>query len=305
MAQDGIDRQASEDPTEHRELWTVEPPMAGRDVANLQRGIRDRLRPRGIGSDEVPVAEHGKHTYLTGLAAIEAQYFLGLRSDTYLKHDDEWHRCVTIGAQQVIRDPEQHRTAEQRGRAKERRAQLDRGPRYYADLLRQHEDEPSGKGADAALDYARGAIGVTESPAGSNWGGRITGWIKATGYNSPVPWCGCFTNACIMAAGVPSGAGWIGYTPYIVSRARNRVDGWSWHRDGKPGDLHLCDTPGGDPAVHVGIVEKSLGGGRYQVIDGNTSSGSGGSQANGGGVFRRVRSTSGNFRIIGFARPPY
>lgn len=133
MAQDGIDRQASEDPTEHRELWTVDPPMAGRDVANLQRACADRLRARGIGSDDVPIAEHGKFTFLTALACIEAQYFLGLRSDTYLKRDAEEHLCVTIGAQRTIRQPGE-RTEVQLQRARDRQGQLDRGPRYYDDL---------------------------------------------------------------------------------------------------------------------------------------------------------------------------
>lgn len=307
MAQDGIAREPSNDPTAHRELWTVDPPLEGRDVANLQRAIIDRLRPRGISSDEVPVATHGHHTYATGLAAIEAQYFLGLRSDTYLKRDNEWHRCVTVGAQHIIRDPDPYRNAEHLHRARERRGQLDRGPRYYDDLLSQHEDEPRGSGPDAALKYAAGAIGVTERPAGSNWGPRIEGWIRAAGYTSPVPWCGCFVNACLIAAGVPSGAGWIGYTPYIVSRARAGTGGWSWHgpRSGRRGDLALFDTPGGDPAVHVAIVEDRRNATLYQTLEGNTSPGSSGSQANGGGVFRRARSTSGHFRVIGFARPPY
>lgn len=306
MPQDGITRKPAENPAVHRALWTVDPPYEGRDVANLQRALIDRLRSRGIGKDEVPVATHGKFTYATALAAIEAQYLLGASSITYLKRDDDWHRCLTIGAQRIIRDPDS-RDETQLKRARERRAQLERGPRYYRELLRSHEGSPlaEGGGAAAALAYARKHIGVTESPSGSNWGGPIVGWIRAAGYDSPVPWCGCFVNACVIAAGVASGAGWIGYTPSIVNRAKAGTDGWSWHADGKPGDLALFDTPGGDIAVHVGLVEKADGGGTYQTIEGNTSSGSTGSQANGGGVFRRHRSTAGIFRIVGFARPPY
>lgn len=305
MPKDGIPRSSSADPTVHRELWTLDPPMEGRDVANLQRAIIDRLRPRGIGRNDVPVATHGKFTYQTALAAIEAQYFLGLASETYLKHDDEWHRCVTIGAQRAIRDPAA-RTRVQLDRAKERRGQLEKGPRYYLDLLRQHEGGiPRTTGPDAALAFASKHVGVTEQPAGSNWGPHIEGWIRAAGYVGPVPWCGCFVNACLMAAGLPSGAGWIGYTPSIVTRAKSGIEGWSWHGVGEPGDLALFDTPGGDSAVHVGIVEKRLSTSTYQSVEGNTSSGPGGSQANGGGVFRRERSTAGTFRIIGFARPPW
>lgn len=117
--------------------------------------------------------------------------------------------------------------------------------------------------------------------------------------------CGCACNSFCMAGGVPSGAGWIGYTPAIVTRARRKIGGWSWHSTGEPGDLALFDTPGGDPAIHVGMVEKRVNATTYMTIEGNTSSGSSGSQSEGGGVYRRRRSTQGNFRIIGFARPPW
>ena len=46
-AQDGVDREASQDPSVHRVLVVVDPPMQGRDVANLQRAIRARLKARG------------------------------------------------------------------------------------------------------------------------------------------------------------------------------------------------------------------------------------------------------------------
>jgi hypothetical protein len=108
-----------------------------------------------------------------------------------------------------------------------------------------------------------------------------------------------------MAGGLPSGAGWIGYTPSILNRAKQGTAGWSFHMDGQPGDLVLYDTPGGDPAVHVEIVRKRLSSTTYSTIGGNTSSGDG-SQSDGGMVARHDdRSTMGTFRIIGFARPPW
>lgn len=294
-------RSASENPDVHRELIVMDPPMLGRDVANLQRNIEARLKSRGL-TDDVPVPTHGKFTHATWVAAVEAGYFLGLLATTYLA-TDKGRGLSTEGAQTVIRDPET-RTDEQLDRAKERKAQLDRGPRYYDDLARE-AGVPNGKGAKAALAFAVKQIGTREQPAGSNWGPKISDWIKVTGYNSPVAWCGCYCNAVVIAGGVPSGAGWIGYTPAIVQRAKRSIGGWSWHSSGQPGDLALFDTPGGDPAVHVGIVEKKLSSTTYSTIEGNTSSGSVGSQSEGGGVYRRQRSTQGNFRIIGFARPDW
>lgn len=305
MAKDDVDREASDDPEVHRDLVVVDPPMSGRDVANVQRAVEKRLDARGI---DVPTPTHGKWTHASAVAAVEAMYFLGLMSSTYLKTttvDGEPRLVCTQGAQDVIRNPDQ-RSELQLERANERKAQLDRGPRYYEDLARESGMQP-GKGAQAALDFARKHIGVTEHPPNSNWGHPVQDWIRLAGYTSPVPYCGCFVNACCMAGGIPSGAGWIGYTPAIVAHAKNGAGGWSWHgpSEGKPGDLPLFDTPGGDAAIHVGVCEKKINPTTYGTIEGNTSSGSSGSQDQGGGVFRKTRSTTGNFHIIGFARPPW
>jgi hypothetical protein len=178
-------RTASDNPDVHRELIVQDPPQTGRDVANFQRNIQVRLKSRGLG-DDVPVPTHGKFTHATWVAAVEAGYFLGLLATTYLA-TDKGRGLSTEGAQTIIRDPEK-RTDDQLDRAKERKAQLDRGPRYYDDLARQ-AGIPNGKGAQAAMDWAGKQLGVKESPPGSNWGPKVSDWIRATGYTSPVPWC--------------------------------------------------------------------------------------------------------------------
>lgn len=305
VAEDGIEREASRDPEVHRPLIVVDPPMLGRDVANLQRAARMRLKNRGIGPDDVPVPDHGAFTAATALACIEAQYFLGLRSDTYLMKDQHGHRVVSEGAQRIIRHPGT-REPEQLERAKARQAQVRRGPRHYARFAA--EMGLTGHGPKDALAYAAEHVGIKERPAGSNSGPMIDDWCALAGYDGPVPWCGCFVNACLVAGGIPSGAGWIGFTPSIVQRARNRTGGWSWHAmDGRPGDLALFDDgPGGAIAVHVEIVRAQLSQTRYSTYGGNTSGGSSGSQSNGGMVARHDdRSTMGGLRIIGFARPPW
>lgn len=301
-------REWADDPSVHRALFVVDPPQMGRDVANLQRALRARLRARGITPEEMAVATHGHFTHATWVACVEVGHWLGLRSDTYLKTrtDDSMPDgragVCTEGAQRIIRMPDE-RTDEQLERARVRQEGLDGSPKFE-ELLVQESD---GQNAETALSWARRQLGTTERPAGSNWGPKIETWIRATGYSGPVPWCGCFVNAAVIQAGVPSGSGWIGYTPAIVTRAKQGFGGWRWigQGDGRRGDLALFDTPGGDPAVHVGIVTDRLSPSLYHTIEGNTSSGSAGSQANGGGVYQRRRSTVGHFRIIGFARPPY
>lgn len=147
--------------------------------------------------------------------------------------------------------------------------------------------------------------GVKESPPGSDSGPKIDEWCELTGYNDPVPWCGCFVNACIVAGGVANGKAFgIGYTPSILQHAKSGKGGWSLHQSGRRGDLALIDSAGGDPVEHVEIVVKRNSATQYATIGGNTS-GPGGSQSQGTMVAKKTRSTTGGFRIIGFARPPY
>ncbi len=305
-AKDGIERAVSQDPNVHRPLIAVDPPMRGRDVANLQRATAERLRNRGISPKHVPVPVHGKFTLATALACIEAQYFLGLRSDTYLMRDSAGHIVVTEGAQRIIRDPDS-RTAAQRAIAKQRKGHTTQALALYDKIA---EDMGFGRhgGIEKALEFATNHLGVKETSTNSS--PKIDKWCTLTGYTEPVPWCGCFVNACLVEAGIPNGKGWIGFTPSIVKRAKAKTGGWSWHgpSQGKRGDLALYDKdgPGGDLACHVEIVRKKLSDTKYSTIGGNTSSGVSGSQSNGGMVARHDnRMTTGAFKIIGCARPPW
>lgn len=61
----------------------------------------------------------------------------------------------------------------------------------------------------------------------------------------------------------------------------------------KPGDVLVFDWDMSTKrANHVGILEKRLSSGNFQTIEGNTTTGSKGSQSNGGRVARRVRRPS-------------
>lgn len=119
----------SQDPIAHRDLIVTDPPMRGRDVANLNRAVRQRLEMRRI---DIPSPVHDMFTQAAALAAVEAGYFLGLLKETILA-TDHGRRVCTQGAQTIIREPER-RTEEQVARAKARHPQAARGPRYYAKL---------------------------------------------------------------------------------------------------------------------------------------------------------------------------
>lgn len=119
---------------------------------------------------------------------------------------------------------------------------------------------------------------------------------------SGVPYCAMFASYCLNWAGVKA-AGLPGsYVPWILS-ANSDAGRLVANEDAQPGDLVMFDWQGDGVADHIGIVEENHPDeGWMQTIEGNTSPGSGGSQSNGGGVYRRARNYSS---IIGVARPYY
>lgn len=119
---------------------------------------------------------------------------------------------------------------------------------------------------------------------------------------SGIPYCAMFVSYCLNWAGIEA-AGLPGaYVPWILS-ANSDAGRLVANEDAQPGDLVMFDWQGDGVADHIGIVEENHADeGWMQTIEGNTSPGSGGSQSNGGGVYRRARSYSS---IIGVARPYY
>jgi hypothetical protein len=175
-----------------------------------------------------------------------------------------------------------------------------------ADWRQRFAARYGGGAVESALTYARQHIGVTESPANSNRGPLIDQWERACGVIA-APWCGCFANACLVAAGFPDQF-WVRYCPSIEAKAKAGDGSWKWI--GADGEVRLGDLVlyGVREAVHVGMVETIQGGRDTGTIEGNTSNGPGGSQSNGGVVARRHRHTDGSlngFPIRGYARPPY
>lgn len=119
---------------------------------------------------------------------------------------------------------------------------------------------------------------------------------------SGIPYCAMFVSYCLNWAGFEA-AGLPGaYVPWILS-ANSDAGRLVANEDAQPGDLVMFDWQGDGVADHIGIVEENHPDeGWMQTIEGNTSPGIGGSQSNGGGVYRRSRNYSS---IIGVARPYY
>jgi len=109
-------------------------------------------------------------------------------------------------------------------------------------------------------------------------------------------WCGAFCQAISKRVGltVPS----LIYTP---AAAQFYKDHGAWStRGGRPGDFVFFDWYG-TGIDHIGIVVEARADGSYSTVEGNTSAGDAGSQRNGGGVYRRTRSS----HIAGFGHPTF
>ncbi len=140
--------------------------------------------------------------------------------------------------------------------------------------------------ANDLLNWARSQIGVTENPPGSN---RVRYWddVKMSGAQGQ-PWCAAFCLAGLERLGVVPVSRSV-YVPQLINVYRRAGLLFSAEK-AIPGDqvLYLGSL---FPLGHTGIVESVDHGNRtITSIEGNTSAGVTGSQSNGGGVYRRVRS---------------
>lgn len=145
--------------------------------------------------------------------------------------------------------------------------------------------------AKDVLAVAVGELGTTEFPANSNkvkyntwyWGKKVGG--------KDYPWCMAFVQWCFSQAGYK--------LPHKTASCSELL---SWYRKYQPERVVSVPKPR-DIIIynfgHTGIVE-SVASGTITAIEGNTSAGDAGSQSNGGGVFRRVRSKS---LVTAYIRP--
>ena len=118
---------------------------------------------------------------------------------------------------------------------------------------------------DDVLNVARSQLGYTESPAGSNMQkyGAEYGW-------NGVAWCSQFQWWIFKHAGLeglyPKTASTRVSYPWFKQRGLIRPS----KLNGQPGDVIWYDFGTPDPVNHVGIIEKRLGAGHYQTIEGNS-----------------------------------
>lgn len=151
--------------------------------------------------------------------------------------------------------------------------------------------------ADQLLTLARGELGVTERPAGSNKVKYNTAYYGREVSGAGYPWCCTFVWWLFQQAGASAlfyGGSRTAYCPTLLTyHKKQAVRG-----DYRPGDVIFFNFSGKTSAAHVGICE-GWDGEYITTIDGNTGSGN---EANGGCVMRRIRHKK---YIVGAYRPAY
>ena len=150
--------------------------------------------------------------------------------------------------------------------------------------------------AERILAVARGELGVTESPAGSNRVKYNTAYYRREVSGSAYPWCCAFLWWVFRQAGAAElffGGSQTAYCPALLDfHKKQRVT------DYRPGDIIFFNFNGRGNAAHVGLCE-SWDGRCITTIDRNTGTGN---EANGGAVMRRTRDKK---YIVGAYRPAY
>ncbi|MCF3119700.1 CHAP domain-containing protein [Streptomyces arenae] len=117
------------------------------------------------------------------------------------------------------------------------------------------------------------------------------------------PWCDMAVSYWAQQSGNAAAVGRFAYCPSHVNWFRSRGQWLGKNAAVRRGDIVFYSWDGGPLADHVGIVRaESAAGASIHTIEGNTSSGSSGSQGNGDGCYRRTRSRAS---VLGFGRPAY
>lgn len=147
--------------------------------------------------------------------------------------------------------------------------------------------------ATKVLNIARSQLGYR---APSGYRGKFNRWYGMAG-----SWCDMFISWVGVQASARSIVGRAAYTPAHAQWFKNNG---RWGHTPRRGAIVFFNWPGDgvNRIQHVGIVESVRSDGRIVTIEGNTSSGNYGSQSQGAGVWRRVRSQS---LVVGYGYPNY
>lgn len=118
------------------------------------------------------------------------------------------------------------------------------------------------------IEIAKGEVGKTEIPLGSNWGTHVKKYLNSVGINFPASWCMAFVYWCLdevckknkVPNTYPKTGGVLKFLQ--MTKKENIV------KEPKPGDIFIMDY--GKGLGHTGIVIKTDATFVY-TIEGNTN----------------------------------
>lgn len=264
-----------------RTLELTSPHTKGEDVRRLQAAIDKRLKEHD-GAGYVIHAD-GEYGQETRNAELKAAWLLGL--DT--AHATRYH------VQNAVLHPGVRSLPELRA-AKHNQS---------VERLRQH----SGATGILALGRELAAKHIVEAPASSNTGPLIDVMEAECGIHA-APWCGCFAHYLWLHGGGIAVDQAVRYVPSAVAMAHAGTGGFVKF-------ISASDAASAPPGcgvvyiengvyVHIEVLAKAPAS-EVETYGGNTGPQSGsGSQADGGGVFHRLRPIDGGgFNVGGFVVP--
>jgi hypothetical protein len=163
--------------------------------------------------------------------------------------------------------------------------------------------------AAEVIALARSQKGILESPPNSN-DCKFTRWHGHVGW----AWCNIFVDWVLAVACGQNGEasplagidfpGGPAYTGDTMTAGERGINGLGWSANPVLGSLAIYDWDWRGMTDHIGIVSQVHSNSAFAAVEGNTSSGSGGSQSDGGGVFERERSNICGY-VRGFVTLPY
>lgn len=148
---------------------------------------------------------------------------------------------------------------------------------------------------------AYGFVGIKEE--GNNGGFWVTKFLKSVGLKPGNPWCAAFVSYCLDSAKIRSLKTRSGLARHFITKNKTIKATKVVTQNMKlPQGTVVVWRRGTTMSGHVGFVDQWTGK-SGTTIEGNTTSGKGGSQWNGGGVWHRKRTINpyDHFRITDFA----
>lgn len=162
------------------------------------------------------------------------------------------------------------------------------------------------KAEPAHIRAARSFVGVTEY-FGNNDGIMVEWFLGSVNRKAGAAWCAAFVSKVLDLSEATEPRVRSGMARSFKLKSSIRASDVLEGRSQVPDGAIAVWEKGSSIYGHTGFVARQLGKNAFETIEGNTSSGDKGSQADGDGVYRRVRTIQpfNHFRITSFTEVKY